>query len=70
MLFKQTKKEIRIGNYLYLIAIFLFAIWATGYFLYDVTGIIHVLLICGIVLVIIRLIIGNKPKLKGGNRIT
>jgi hypothetical protein len=61
MLFKQTKKEIRMGNYLYLLSIFLFAIWATGYFVYDATGIIHILLICAIAVVMLRLIKGNKP---------
>ncbi|MEO8761009.1 MAG: lmo0937 family membrane protein [Bacteroidia bacterium] len=60
MLFKQTKKELIIGNYLYLIALFMFIIWAIGFFMYDADDLIHILLICALVLVLIHVLRRKK----------
>lgn len=48
------------GNILYTIAIILVIIWAVGFFGYNAGGIIHVLLGIAIVVVLLRIIFGNK----------
>jgi hypothetical protein len=48
------------GNLLYLIAVILLIGWVFGFFVYNVGGIIHVLLIIALVAVILRIIQGRK----------
>lgn len=50
------------GNLLYIVAVVLVIMWATGFLFYNVGGVIHVLLIIAIIAVLLRLI-------RGGNRI-
>lgn len=49
------------SNLLYLVAIVLLILWATGYYAYNMGGIIHVLLIIAIVAVLLRVIRGRNP---------
>jgi hypothetical protein len=55
MLVKGTKEENRTGNLLYVLAIILFVIWATGFFAYNVGNFIHILLALAVVFVLLRL---------------
>lgn len=49
------------SNLLYVIAVILIIIWAAGYFAYNASGIIHVLLVIALIAVILRVIKGNNP---------
>ena len=49
------------GNILYLIAVILVIGWLFGFVVYNVGGIIHILLVIAIIAVILRVIQGNKP---------
>ncbi len=49
------------NNLLYLIAIILLILWATGYYAYNMGGIIHVLLVIAIVAILLRVIRGRNP---------
>ncbi len=50
------------GNLLYTIAVILVIIWAISFFGGFVTGgIIHILLVIAVVVVLLRVISGNKP---------
>ncbi|BAX80044.1 hypothetical protein ALGA_1669 [Labilibaculum antarcticum] len=56
---KQTKKQI-MGNFLYVIAVFLLIAWAIGFLAYNLGGIIHILLVIALISVILRIISGRK----------
>lgn len=50
------------GNLLYTIAVILVIIWAISFFGGFVTGnIIHILLVIAVIVVLLRVISGNKP---------
>ena len=49
------------GNILYLIAVILVIGWLIGFSVYNVGGIIHILLVIAIIAVILRVIQGKKP---------
>ncbi len=48
------------GNILYLIAVILVIGWAVGFFGYNATGIIHVLLVIAIIAVLLNIIRSSK----------
>ena len=48
------------NNLLYLFAVILIIIWATGYFAYNAGSVIHILLFIAIVSVLLRVIKGEK----------
>jgi len=49
------------NNLLYLIAIILVIVWATGYFAYEAGGLIHILLVIAIIAVLLRVIGNRRP---------
>jgi uncharacterized protein DUF5670 len=50
------------GNLLYAIAVILVIIWALSFLAFHVTsGMVHILLVVAAVVIILRLIQGNKP---------
>lgn len=48
------------NNLLYIIAVVLVIIWATGFFAYHTGGIIHILLVIAVIAVLFRVIRGEK----------
>lgn len=48
------------SNLLYLVAIILLILWATGYYAYNFGSIIHVLLVIAIIAVLLRVIRGGN----------
>ena len=44
------------SNFLYLIAVLLVLFWALGYFVYNTSGIIHILLVIAVIAVLLRII--------------
>lgn len=49
------------GNLLYVVAVILFIAWLLGYFAFHVTtGLIHLLLVAAVVVIIIKLVTGNR----------
>ena len=46
-------------NLLYTIAIIMVILWALGFFVYNATGLIHILLLIAVIAVIFRLIKGK-----------
>jgi hypothetical protein len=48
------------NNLLYVIAVILLIVWATGYFAFHTGGIIHLLLVIAVIAIILRVIKGNK----------
>ncbi len=49
------------GNLLYVIAVILVIAWLLGYFAFHVTsGLIHILLVVAVIVVIFRLVTGNR----------
>jgi hypothetical protein len=48
------------NNLLYIIAVVLVIIWATGYFAFHTGGIIHILLVIAVIAVLFRIIKGEK----------
>jgi len=48
------------SNLLYIIAIVLIIIWATGYFAYNSGQVIHILLFLAVVAILLRLIKGRN----------
>lgn len=48
------------NNLLYIIAVVLVIIWATGYFAYNSGQLIHILLVIAIIAIILRLIKGRN----------
>ncbi len=49
------------GNLLYIIAVLLVIGWLIGFVGYGTGGIIHILLVIAIIVVLLRVIQGNKP---------
>jgi hypothetical protein len=47
-------------NLLYVFAIVLIILWAIGYVAFNVTGLIHLLLVIAIIAILLRLIRGKK----------
>jgi hypothetical protein len=48
------------GNLLYIIAVILVIGWLLGAFVFNVGGIIHVLLVIAIIVILLRIIQGRK----------
>ena len=48
------------GNLLYVIAVILIIGWAIGFFGYAAGGLIHVLLVIGIIVLVVRLAQGRR----------
>lgn len=48
------------GNILYIIAVILIIGWAVGFFGYNATGIIHVLLVIAVIAVLLNIIRGTR----------
>lgn len=48
------------GNFLYVIAVFLIIAWAIGFIGYNSGGIIHFLLVIALIAIILRIIKGKK----------
>jgi hypothetical protein len=48
------------NNLLYVIAVILLIVWATGYFAFHTGGIIHLLLVIAVIAIILRVIKGDK----------
>ena len=49
------------SNLLYLVAVVLIILWALGFFLSNVGGIIHILLVIAVIAIILRVIQGKNP---------
>ena len=49
------------GNLLYTIAVILVIVWAIGFLGFNSGGIIHILLVIAIIVVLLRVISGQKP---------
>lgn len=47
-------------NLLYTIAIIMVILWALGFFVYNASGLIHILLLIAVIAVIFRLIKGRE----------
>jgi hypothetical protein len=47
------------SNLLYYVAVILIIFWAIGFFAYQTTGIIHILLVIALIAVILRVIRGG-----------
>lgn len=48
------------SNLLYYVAVILIIMWAIGFFAYQSTGIIHVLLVIALIAIILRVIRGGS----------
>jgi hypothetical protein len=48
------------SNLLYVVAVVLIVIWITGYYAYDVGGLIHLLLVIALVAIVVRIISGRR----------
>ena len=49
------------GNLLYVVAVILVIAWLLGYFAFHVTsGLIHILLVVAVIVVILKLVTGNR----------
>ena len=48
------------GNLLYVIAVILIIGWAIGFFGYAAGGMIHILLVIGIIVLVVRLVHGRR----------
>ena len=46
-------------NLLYTIAVIMVILWALGFFVYNSTGLIHILLLIAVIAVVLRLIKGR-----------
>jgi hypothetical protein len=49
------------NNLLYVIAVILIIAWLTGFFVYNVGSIIHILLVIAVIAILLRIIRGNNP---------
>jgi hypothetical protein len=47
------------GNLLYLVVVILVIGWALGFFVYNVGGLIHILLVIAVIAIVFRLISGK-----------
>lgn len=50
------------SNLLYYVAVILIIMWAIGFFAYQTTSIIHILLVIALIAVILRVIRGGKSR--------
>lgn len=48
------------GSLLYIIAVILIIAWALGFFAYSAGGLIHILLVIAIIVILLRVIRGNR----------
>lgn len=48
------------NSLLYIVAVILIIGWALGFFLYDASGLIHILLVIAIIVVLLRVIQGKR----------
>lgn len=48
------------SNLLYIVAVILIIMWITGYYAYDLGGLIHILLVVAIVAILLRVIGGRR----------
>jgi len=48
------------SNLLYTVAVILIIFWASGFFAYSASGLIHILLVIAVIAVILRLIQGKN----------
>lgn len=48
------------SNLLYILAVILILLWATGYYAYDIGNVIHILLVIALVAIILRVIKGKN----------
>jgi hypothetical protein len=51
---------LKMGNLLYIIAVFLVIAWAIGFIGYSLGGLIHILLVIAIIAVLLRIIRGRR----------
>lgn len=51
------------SNLLYYVAVILIIMWAIGFFAYQTTGIIHILLVIAIIAIVLRVIRGDSTRL-------
>ncbi|MFN3916156.1 MAG: lmo0937 family membrane protein [Flavobacteriales bacterium] len=49
------------NNLLYIVAVVLIILWAVGYFTYNASGLIHILIVIAVVMVLLRIISGRRP---------
>lgn len=56
----EIKVDKDFGNLLYTIAIVLLTVWAIGFIAFNAGAIIHVLLVIGIVIIVLRVMNGRK----------
>lgn len=47
------------SNILYLLAVFLIIFWAIGFFAYQASGLIHILLVIAMIAIILRVLRGS-----------
>ena len=55
-----SQKTDIMGNLLYVIAVILIIGWAIGFFGYAAGGLIHILLVIGLIVLVVRLVQGRK----------
>jgi hypothetical protein len=48
------------SNLLYLLAVLLVIFWALGFFVYNTSGIIHILLVIAVIAILLRIISGKN----------
>jgi len=58
---QSYKTPLAMSNLLYIVAVLLIVVWATGFFAYNAGSIIHILLVIAIVAVLLRVISGRNP---------
>lgn len=51
------------SNLLYYVAVILIIMWAIGFFAYQTSGIIHILLVIAIIAIVLRVIRGDNSRL-------
>jgi hypothetical protein len=56
----ELKKTNIMGNLLYVIAVILIIGWAIGFFGYAAGGMIHILLVIGLIVLVVKLVQGRR----------
>jgi hypothetical protein len=56
----QNQNSISMSNLLYSLAVILIISWAIGFFVLKADVIIHALLVMGIIIIILKIVQGNK----------
>ncbi len=56
----QIIKKTIMGNILYTVAVILVILWAIGFFVFSLGAIIHILLVIAVIVVLLRIIRGDK----------